>query len=235
MGRILGHELGELVDLAERHFEHPADIAQDAARQERTEGDDLRDPVSAIALAHVSDHFVAPVLAEVDVEIRHRDAFGIEEPFEQQAKSQRIEIGDGERPGDDRACARAAPRSDRDPLRLRPLNEVGDDEEIAGELHVDDDVEFEGEALRIVLLRASRGQPMRGEAGAQALARLTPELLLLVESVAANNRKAGQDRLSRRRTIGAAHCDLHASLGRLGEIGEQFGHFRARLESMLGR
>ena len=147
MGRILGHELGELVDLAERHFEHPADIAQDAARQERAESDDLRDAVSAIALAHVSDHFVAPVLAEVDVEIGHRDALRVEEPLEQEAKPQGIEIGDGERPGDERAGARAAPRPDRNPLRFRPLNEVGDDEEIAGELHVDDDVELEGETL----------------------------------------------------------------------------------------
>ena len=164
MGRILRHELGELVDLAERHFEHPADVAQDAARQERAEGDDLRDAVGAVALAHVGDHLVAALLAEVDVEIGHRDAFGIEEPLEQEAKPQRIEIGDGERPGDDRARARAAPRTDRNALRLRPLDEVGDDEEIAGELHVDDDVELEGEALCVVLLACvrARGRARRG-------------------------------------------------------------------------
>ena len=161
MGRILRHELGELVDLAQRHFQHPADVAQDAARQERAEGDDLRDPVGAVALAHVGDHLVAPLLAEVDVEIGHRHALGIEEPLEQQAEPERIEIGDGERPGDQRAGARAAPRPDRNALRLGPLDEVGDDEEIAGELHVDDHVELEGEALQVVLL---------GEAGARPCA-----------------------------------------------------------------
>ena len=235
MGRILGHELGELVDLAERHFEHPADVAQDAARQERAESDDLRDTVGAVALAHIADHFVAPLLAEVDVEIGHRHPFGIEESLEQEAKPQRIEIGDGERPGDDRTRARAAPRSDRNALRLGPLDEVGDDEEIAGELHVDDDVELEGEAARVVLLGASGREAVRGKARAQAVARLTSELLLLVESGPAHDRKARQDRLSRQRAIGAAHCDLDAGLGRLGEIGEQFGHLRARLEPMLGR
>ncbi len=210
MGRILRHELGELVDLSERHFEHPADVAQDAARQERAEGDDLGDAVGAVALAHVGDHFVAAVLAEVDVEIGHRDAFGIEEPLEQETKSERIEIGDGERPGDDRARARAAPRPDRNAFSLRPLDEVGDDEEIAGELHVDDDVELEGEALRIVLLRASGREAVRSEAGAQALARLTPELMLLVDRRAASDRKTRQDRLSRQGPIGAAHGDLDA-------------------------
>ncbi len=105
MGRVLRHELGQLVDLAERHFEHPADIAQDAARQERAERDDLRHAIGAIALADVGDHFVPAILAEVDVEIGHRDAFGIEEPLEQEPKPQGIEIGDGERPGDEGARA----------------------------------------------------------------------------------------------------------------------------------
>ena len=156
MGRVHRHELGELVDLAERHFEHAADVAHHAAGEERAEGDDLRHPVGAVAVAHIGDHLVAPVLAEVDVEVRHRHALGIEEALEQQAEAHRVEIGDGERPGDERAGARAAARPDRNALRLRPFDEVGDDEEIAGELHLDDDVELEGEAL-VIVLRAKPG------------------------------------------------------------------------------
>ena len=190
MGRVLRHELGELVDLAERHFQHAADVAHDAARQKRAEGDDLRDAVGAVALAHVGDHLVAPLLAEVDVEIRHRHALGIEEPLEQKAEAHRIEIGDGERPGDERARARAAARPDRNPLRLRPLDEVGDDEEIAGELHVDDDVELEGEALVVVLLVQSRREAVRREARRKALARLAAQLLILVDRRALRRRKS---------------------------------------------
>jgi hypothetical protein len=134
IGRVLRHELGELVDLAVAAFEHPADVAQHAARLQGAEGDDLRDPVAAVALLDVGDHFVAPLLAEVDVEIRHRHALGIEEALEQEAEAHRIEIGDGERVGDQRARARAAARPDRNALRLRPLDEVGDDEEIAGDI-----------------------------------------------------------------------------------------------------
>ena len=118
LGRVLRHQLGELVDLAERHLQHAPDIAHHAARQERAEGDDLRDAVGAVALADVGDHLVAPVLAEIDVEVGHRDAFGIEEALEQQAEADRIEIGDGQRVGDQRAGARAAARPDRDALRL---------------------------------------------------------------------------------------------------------------------
>ena len=107
MGRVLRHELGEPVDLAERHFEHAADVAQNASGEEGAEGDDLRDPIGAVALAHIGDHLVAPILAEVDVEVRHRHAFGIEKPLEQQAEPDRVEVGDGERPGDERARARS--------------------------------------------------------------------------------------------------------------------------------
>jgi hypothetical protein len=79
----------------------------------------------AVLVLHVADHLAAPVLAEVDVEVRHRDAFGIEEALEQQPEAQRIEIGDRQRIGDQRARARTAARPDRDVVRLRPFDEVG--------------------------------------------------------------------------------------------------------------
>ena len=50
IGRVLRHELGQLVDLAVGHFEHAADVAHHAAREQRAEGDDLRDLLLAVAL-----------------------------------------------------------------------------------------------------------------------------------------------------------------------------------------
>ena len=44
----------------------------------------------------VVDDAVAAVHAEVDVEVRHRHALGIQEALEQQVVAQRIEIGDAE-------------------------------------------------------------------------------------------------------------------------------------------
>src|SRR5262245_8805458 len=130
--RVLRHELAELVDLAVRHLQHPPDIAQHAARLQRAEGDDLRHAFAAVAFLHITDDFVATILAEVDIEVGHRHPLGIEEAFEQQPETDGIEIGDGEGVGDERAGARAAPRPDRNALRLRPLDEVGNDKEIAG-------------------------------------------------------------------------------------------------------
>ncbi len=82
IGRILRHQFAQFIDLPVRHLQHAADVTQDAARLQRAEGDDLRDLVAAIALLHVANHLVATVLAEVDVEVRHRHALGIEKPLE---------------------------------------------------------------------------------------------------------------------------------------------------------
>ena len=110
--RVLRHELAELVDLPVGHLQHAADVAQHAARLQGAEGDDLRHLIAAVALLHVADHLVAAVLAEVDVEVRHRHALGIEEALEQQIEAKRVEIGDGQRVG-----RRASPRPSRGPAR----------------------------------------------------------------------------------------------------------------------
>ena len=164
--RILRHQLAQLVDLPVRHLQHAADVAQHAARLQRAEGDDLRHLVAAVALLHVADHLVAAVLAEVDVEVRHRHALGIEEALEQQAEADRIEIGDGQRIGHQRAGARAAAGPDRNALRLRPLDEVGDDQEVAGIFHAGDDAEFEIEPLAVFVFACGRARRRRWRAGA---------------------------------------------------------------------
>ena len=121
IGRVLRHHLAEPVDLAVGHLQHAADVAQHGARLQRAEGDDLRDLVAAVFLLDVADHLVAAVLAEVDVEVGHRDAVGIEEALEQQREAQRIDVGDGQRIGDQRAGARAAARARPECLAPSPI------------------------------------------------------------------------------------------------------------------
>ena len=235
--RILRHELAELVDLAVGHLQHAADVAQDAARLQGAEGDDLRHLLAAVFLLHVVDHFVAAVLAEVDVEVRHRDALGIEEALEQQPEADRIEVGDGERVGDQRAGAGAAARPDRNALRLRPLDEIGDDQKIAGILHLLDHAELEGQPVVVFLDGVAGRERMALEPLLQAGARGATELLRLVHCLgrlALAGREARQDRRQRPRPKRAALGDLDGGGERLGQIGEQRRHFGAGLEAMFG-
>ena len=59
IGGIGRHQLGEPVDLPVGHLEHAADVAQRGARLQRSEGDDLRDAIRAVALGDVVDDLVA--------------------------------------------------------------------------------------------------------------------------------------------------------------------------------
>ncbi len=227
IGRVLRHQLAELVDLAVRHLQHAADVAQHAARLQRAEGDDLRDPVVAVLGLHVADHLVAAVLAEVDIEVRHRHAVGIEEALEQEPEPDRVEIGDGQRLGDQRAGAGAAARPDRNALRLRPLDEVGDDQEVAGVLHPLDDAELEVEPLAILLGGAAGRQPVRGDATLEAVDRLAAQLGALIDrGMRLADRKARQDRRQRPRPIGAALRNLDGGRDRLRQVGRTSPPFR---------
>ena len=91
-GRILRHQLAKLVDLPVRHLQHTAYVAQHAACLQRAKGDDLRDLVAAVSLLHVTDHFIAAVLTEIDIEVGHRHALGIQKALEQQPETDRIEV-----------------------------------------------------------------------------------------------------------------------------------------------
>jgi hypothetical protein len=199
----------------------------------RAEGDDLGDAIGAVLVLDVLDDLAAPLLAEVDVEVRHRHPLGIEEALEQEPPAQRIEIGDGERPGHQGPRAGAAPRADRNAVRLGPLDEVRDDEEVARELHLRDDLQFEGEALFVVLDGGGLPVAQRLEARLEARLGLRLELGRLVAP--ALGVEARQDRLALLDAEGAAPGDLDRVLDRLRQVGEELGHLRRRLEIVLGR
>ena len=234
MRRVVRHELGDAVDLSIGHGKHPPDIAQHGARLQLAEGDDLRDAVAAVFLLDVANDLITAILAEIDVEIRHRHALGIEKALEQQPETQRVQIGDREGPSDDGAGARAAPRPDRDTLPLRPLDEIGDDQEIAGEPSLDDHVELEFETLavgpeRFVVCRGKSGARV---AGGETPARRGAQRAHLV--LTRRQRERRQDRLPSLRDESAAPGDDHCVFAGLRQIGEQCPHLFRRAEEMLG-
>ena len=240
VGRVVGDQLADPVHLTVRHFEHPADVAQHRARFQLTEGDYLGDPVETVFLLHVADNVVAPVLTEIDVEIRHRHAFRVEKTFEQQIETQRIEIGDGQRPGNHRSSTRAASRPHRNVLVLRPLDKVGDDQEISRKAHLRDDIELVLYALaiwfrgRLALFRALPFDiDLAFKPFFQSRRRHLAQHFLLATPFQLWIRR--QDRRPRVRHVGTALRDDERVRDRLGQIGEQFAHFFRRLEIMFGR
>ncbi len=110
--RAFGHELRDPVDDAVRHLEHASGVAERRAGGHLRERDDLRDAVAAVLLGDVVDHALAALDGEVDVHVGHVLARRVEEALEQQAVAHRVDVGDLEAVGGERARGGAAARAD---------------------------------------------------------------------------------------------------------------------------
>ena len=163
--QAIRYQLGDAVHLAVRHVHGAPHVAQHALGQHGAEGDDLGDVFGAVFLRDVADDLVAPIHAEVDVDVGHGDAFRIQEALEQQVVAQRVDVGDTQRVGDQAAGHRAAPRPHRDVVLARIADEIPDDQEVARIAGVADDAEFLVEPLLvgvvIVLALAAAAAGMR--------------------------------------------------------------------------
>ncbi len=96
----VGDQLGQLVAERIGIAQYPGRIPGGGAREHLAEGDDLRHRIPAILVGHVLDHLFAATHREVDVDVRHRHALGVEEALEQQVVTQRVEVRDAGRVGD---------------------------------------------------------------------------------------------------------------------------------------
>ena len=126
--------------------QHAAHVADGRPGQHRAERDDLGDVVLAVFPPDVGDDLVAPAVLEVDVDVRHRDAVGVEEPLERELVQDGVDRRDAERVRDD------APRGTAAACRLDAFasgerDEVGDDQEVGGVAHLQDHAELVVEAL----------------------------------------------------------------------------------------
>ena len=154
-------ELRDAVDGAEGQAQHAAGVAHRGLRGELAERDDLRHALAPVLLGHVVDHALAAVHREVDVDVGHRLAARVQEALEQQVVADRVDVGDAQRVGHERAGGRAAARADADAVGLGEADEVPDDQEVVGEAHLADRLELELEpvAAARVSVAVALGQP----------------------------------------------------------------------------
>ena len=134
--------LRELVGLLQREAERLADFARGGAV---AVGDDVRGhrrAVHAVRLVDVLDDPLALIArGQIEVDVRPLAALLGEEALEQQLHLHRIDGGDAERVTD-RAVRRGAAALHEDLLALAELDDVPDDEEVAGEIELLDHVQL---------------------------------------------------------------------------------------------
>ncbi len=165
-----------------------------------------------------------------------RDALGIEEALEEQFVLQRIDVGDAQRVGDQRSGGRSAARADGNAVLLGVADEIPDDQEVSGKLHLLDDGEFALQALLVVgdgvlelALLVQRAQ--RFEAAGEAFA--GDVLEITVDGVAGRDIELRE----RIRDFFQAHVaalgDVERAREHVGRILEDAGHLVAALDEEL--
>ncbi len=148
MPMVVGIILAMRSTLAVGNFEGAADVLDGGLGGHGVEGDDLRDLVGAVLAFDVLDDLTTAVHAEVDVDIGHGDALGVEEALEEELVLERVDVGDLHDVGDEGASGGATAGAYGDVLFAGVFDKVPDDHEIAGELHLFDGVQFPVETGR---------------------------------------------------------------------------------------
>ena len=151
-GPDVGERLGDGVDLARRHAERGADVADGVTD---AVGVHHRDAHAALAAEPVEDRLVdlgAPRGLDVDVDVGQRLAQRREEPLHQQVVADRVDAGDAEEVVDQAARARPARRAAH-PALADQVGDVGDGEEVRRVAEAADQLELVVEALPDALAR----------------------------------------------------------------------------------
>ena len=221
----LAHQLREAIDLVLAQREHLADVARGAAPAIRDDVGRHRGAERAVALVHVLNDALALIAArQIEIDVRPLAALLREKALEQQIHADRIDGRDAERVADG-AVGRRPAALHENPLPPAEADEVPDDEEVAGEVELLDELQLARDLrARAVVIRAI------------AIAR-------------ADLRDAPQERdlrlAGRHRVVGKAITEIREReleplgqrLGarqRLRQIREQPRHHRRRFQIALG-
>ena len=223
--QLVGDHFGDAVTLPVAHAENPGHVTYHALGPQLVESHDLGDAALPVFLPHVFDHLSAARLAEVDVNIRGTDPLRIQKPLENESVTHRIEVRDAEHIRHHASRGRTAARSDRNSALLGVMDEVPDDEEIAGEAELFEDTQFVIEPF--VQLRSAL--PV---ATAESLAAEFAQVTLA--GPALGRVKNREPRLSELHRHIAAVSDARSIRQRLRVIPENFRHFRRGLQIELG-
>ena len=228
-------QLGDPVHKSIGMPQHPAHIAHHRLGSHGTIGNDLRNLFPTVTFRNIVDHPVAPFHAEVDIEVRHGYAFRIEETFEQQFVFKRIKIRDGQRIGHQRTCTRPAPRSYRHAIFLGPLDKVGNDQEVAGKPHGDNNVQLDLQALVIGFATFREIGGLRVKQGCQAVFQTLLCLLteIPVHAQAVRNREIGQIVFTQGQFQVTPPGNLHAVFECFGQIRKQGLHLLRGAQVLL--
>ena len=133
--QLIRNHLRDRIDLCIRHIQHTADIADNAARRQCTECNDLHNAVLAVFSRYIVDDLRAAFEAEIHVDIRHGNSFRVQETLEQELVPHRVQLRDAKGVGNNTSGRRSSSRSDHDVVVARKFDEIPHDQEVIDVTH----------------------------------------------------------------------------------------------------
>ena len=193
----------------------------------------MRDGILAVSVFHILDDLVTPVLAEIDIEVRHRHAFRIQETLENQIVGNRVKVGDQQTIRHQRTSPGTTPGPDRHPVVLRPPDKIRHNQKVTGKPHLDDGIDFiiqtfiidRPSCLAFFLVWKQHFQTFF-----QSMSCLAGHEL--VQRHAIRRRKQRQFVVSQFQYQIATACNRHGIFQRTRQVGEQCRHIMLRLETL---
>jgi hypothetical protein len=116
--------------------------------------------VAAIALIDVLDHDLAPLMLEIDIDVRRLAAIGRDKTLEQEIDPRRIDLGDAEAIAH-RGIRRRAAALAQDLLRAGKAHDVVDSEEVGRVVELGNERKFVVESFAHLFRNAVRIAPAR--------------------------------------------------------------------------
>ena len=214
--QFVADHFAQSVAHAIRLAKHASRVANGVLRLQLAERDNARHVVFAIEILDMLNDFLASLVLEVDVDIRHLNAFGRQEALEQQAVRQGIKVGNAHGIRANSACGRATARAYGNTILSRPANVFLDNEEVCREALLNNNARLVHIAVPCVFRNGF------------AIAALQAIFAFLAEQrffgVSRRQGKARQNGIALKHNI-AFLSNLHRGIARLGEISQRFAHF----------
>ena len=233
---LVGNKFGDAIHFPVRQVHGASHVLDRGLGGHGSKRNDLRDIRTPVFRGDVLDDVATTPLAEIDVDIRHRDAFGIEKAFEQQIVLERIDVRDLERVAYQAAGGRSSAGSNGNSLRSRVTNEIPDDQEVACVAHLLNHANFVGQA-RFIFGQSFSQQALLGarfedwHAGRKTFPH--DRLEMAIDRTALGNLKFGKRILHGIDFDVAAPGNRHGALQRVRNFAEDLRHFLRRLEEEL--
>ena len=107
--------------------------------------------VGAVFSIYIINHFSPALIAEINVDIRHRHPLRVEKALEIEGILDGVQIGDAQAVGDHRTRRRTPARSHRYILALGVADKIRHNEKIVHKTHADNHIQLHPQPVLIVL------------------------------------------------------------------------------------